>query len=81
MIKNKTWAMLSEKEIREEAKITDKEKSAVDAFVKAAKELPKGLVIGISDFKDRDDGITVSKRITSGMTQVVARVRKKSLIF
>jgi len=73
--------MLSEKEIREEAKLTDKEKTAVDAFVKAAKDLPKGLVIGISDFDDRNDGIIVSKMITSGMSEVVARVRRKSLIF
>jgi hypothetical protein len=80
MIRNKTWAMLTEEEIEKEAKLTPKEQAAVDAFVAAAKALPRSLCVGISDYDDGDDGLTVSKRITSGMTRVVANVRKKSLI-
>jgi hypothetical protein len=80
MILNKTWAMLTEEEIEKEAKLTPKEKAAVDAFVSAAKALPRSLCVGISDYEDKDDGLTVSKRITPGFTQVVANVRKRSLL-
>jgi hypothetical protein len=80
MIRNKTWAMLTEEEIEKEAKLTPKEQAAVDAFVAAAKALPRSLCVGISDYEDKDDGLTVSKRITKGMTQVVANVRKRSLL-
>ncbi len=80
MIRNKTWAMLTHEEIEKEAKLTPKEQAAVDAFVAAAKALPRSLCVGISDYEDKDDGLTVSKRITKGMTQVVANVRKRSLL-
>jgi hypothetical protein len=80
MIRNKAWAMLTDDEIEKEAKLTAKEQAAVDAFVAAAKALPRSLCVGISDYGDKDDGLTVSKRITKGMTQVVANVRKRSLL-
>lgn len=72
--------MLTDEEVEQEAKLTPKEQAAVDAFVAAAKALPRSLCVGISDYEDKDDGLTVSKRITKGMTQVVANVRKKSLV-
>lgn len=80
MIRNKTWAMLTEKEIEKEAKLNPREQAAVDAFVAAAKALPKSLCVGISNYKDRDDGLTISKRITPGFTQVVLNIRKRSLV-
>ena len=72
--------MLSDEEIEKAAKLTPKEQAAVDAFVAAANALPRSLCVGISDYEDKDDGLTVSKRITSGFTQVVANVRKRSLV-
>ena len=80
MIRNKSWAMLTDKEIAKAAKLNPQEQAAVDAFVAAAKALPKSLCVDVSDYDDKDDGLTVSKRITSGMTQVVAHIRKRSLI-
>lgn len=80
MIRNTTWAMLTEEEIEKKAKLTPKEQAAVNAFVAAAKALPRSLCVGISDFDDKDDGLTVSKRITTKMTQIVAHVRKRSLL-
>jgi hypothetical protein len=71
---------MTEEEIEKEAKLTPKEQSAVDAFVEAAKSLPRSLCVGISDYDDGDDGLAVYKRITPGMTRVVANVRKKSLV-
>ncbi len=80
MIRNKTWSMLTDEEIEKEAKLTPKEQAAVDAFVAAAKALPRSLCIDKSDYENEDDGLTVSKRITPNMTQVVAHIRKRSLL-
>lgn len=80
MYKDRTWADLTDAEIEKAAKLTAKEQAAVDAFVAAAKALPRSLSVGISDYDDRDDGLTISKRITPGFTQVVANVRKRSLL-
>lgn len=81
MIRNKSWAALSEAEIAKAAKLTPGEQTAVDAFVAAATALPKSICVNVSDYDDGDDGLVVSKRITSGMTQAVANIRKKSLVF
>lgn len=73
--------MLSESQIAKREKLTPKEQAAVDAFVSAAKALPRTLCVHLEDYGDRDDGLSVSKRITKGSCRVVANIRKRSLIF
>ena len=70
---------MTEKEVVEARKLTPEEKGAVDAFIAAARNLPKSICVGIEDFDG--PGIIVSKRISRGYAFHVAKLRKKSLIF
>jgi hypothetical protein len=72
---------MTEKEIKAAAKLTEQEQQAVNHFVAAAKALPKSICLELSDYDDGNDGLEIHKRITKGSSQVVARIRKKSLIF
>lgn len=81
MIKNKRYFDLTEEEVAKASKLTSKEQARVDAFVAAAKALPRGITVETSDYGDKDDGLIVSKRITEGSSKHVAHVRKRSLIF
>ena len=63
-------------------KLTPKEKSAVEAFLKAAENLPKSMCIRLEDFVAKDEcHLTIHKRITRGFAVSVGGVRKRSLIF
>jgi hypothetical protein len=81
MIRNKRYFDLTEEEIEKASRLTPKEQAAVDAFIAAAKALPRGITIAVSDWGDRDDGLTISKSITKGSCQQVAHIRKRSLVF
>lgn len=74
----RTYMSLSEKEIERRAKLTPKEQQAVDALVAAIKALPKSLTLDVVDYDD--ETARISKRITRGSSQVVASVKKKSLV-
>lgn len=78
---NKTYLDLTESEIQSRAALTPKEKAAVDAFIAAAKALPKSICIDVDKNDWNEPNLTVSKRITRGSTQQVAALRKKSLCF
>ncbi len=78
MKNSKRYIDLSQAEIDERAKLTPKEEVAVQAFLAAAKALPRTLHIHLDDF---NYDLTVSKRLTAGSSQVVAELHKKSLCF
>ena len=63
------------------AQLTPHERLAVDAFLAAAKALPRNICIDL----DKDDWshqhLSVSKRISRGMALRVGGLRKRSLIF
>lgn len=67
---------LTDKERAKGKKLTPKERAAVDAFLAAAKALPRSLCIDLDEV-----GITVSKRITPGAAMQVAALRKRTLEF
>lgn len=77
----KTYLELSEKEIKSRAALTPKEQTAVDAFLAAAKALPKSICIDVDHNDWGEPNLTVSKRITRGSARQVAALRKKSLSF
>jgi len=77
----KTYLELSEAEIEARECLTSKEQIAVDAFMRAAKALPKSICISVDEFWDNEPSLKVSKRITSGAARQVAALRKKSLCF
>lgn len=81
MIRDKTYLECTEEELKRHAKLTPKEKAAIDIFLAAAKALPRGITVSMEDYGDRTDGIRVSKRITRGSSQEVAHLYKPSLIF
>jgi hypothetical protein len=72
---------LSESEIKASATLTPKEQSAVNAFIAAAKALPKSICIEVDGNDWGEPNLLVSKRITSYSTQQVASLHKKSLCF
>ncbi len=78
---DKTYLELDETEIKARAALTPKEKTAVDAFIAAAKALPESICIDVDDNDWGEPNLTVSKRITRGSAQQVASLRKKSLCF
>lgn len=78
-LSHKGYFELTEKERKKRAILTPKEKAAVDAFLAAAKALPKSICITIDDWDEPN--LKVSKRITSGSCQQVAGLRKQSLCF
>lgn len=63
--------------IAEKKKLTPTEQAAVDAFVAAAKGLPKSICI---DF-DSEGELLIQKRIEPGLAAQVAIVKKRSLAF
>lgn len=75
MIKNKTWATLTEAEIDAEAKLTAKESRAVAALVRAARRLPSNLTL-----RTDDEGLIIGKRITPGYSRNVAAVKRRSFL-
>ena len=77
---DRSYLDLTEEEIKALAKLTPKEQTAVDAFLAAAKALPKSLCIDVRDDAG-EPNLKVSKRITRGSCQQVAGLRKKSLVF
>lgn len=80
-MRNKTYIELDATEIKALAALTPKEKTAVDAFLAAAKALPKSICIKVDDGWDNEPNLRVSKRTTRGSAQQVATLRKKSLSF
>lgn len=72
---------LTPAERKQRATLTPAEQIAVDAFLRAAKALPKTLCIHVRDYDDGGDNLAVSKRITAGSAMRVAGLRKKSLVF
>jgi hypothetical protein len=77
----KTYLELTHDERRNRAKLTAKEQAAVDAFISAAKALPRSICIDVDDNDWGDPHLTVSKRITAGSATQVAKLHKKSLCF
>lgn len=77
---NKSYFDLTEAEIDQRSELNPKEKTAVDAFIAAAKALPKSICIDV-DSNEGEPNLKVSKRITRGAAQQVAALRKKSLCF
>ena len=62
--------------------LTPEEQLAVDAFLTAAKALPKSLCIDFeSDPFEGEPNLSVRKRTSPGSAQEVATLRKKSLGF
>jgi hypothetical protein len=78
MIRNKSWAMLTEKEIKKESQLNEKEKLAVDSLLAALKGLPSSLCISYNDY---DHEFVIQKRIIPGFARKVANLKKKSLFF
>jgi hypothetical protein len=76
MIKNKTWAELTQAEVDAEAKLTAKESRAVSSLVRAVRRLPSGFCLSVDD-----EGFSVQKRITKGFAMGVAAVKRKTLHF
>lgn len=76
----KTYFDLSEDELTERAALTPSERQAVDAFISAARALPKTLCIDVNSFGEAPQ-LTISKRLTAGSAQQVAQLTKKSLCF
>lgn len=70
---------MTAEEQEEAGKLTPEEKAAVDAFIAAARNLPKLIHVNIEVFDE--PGLIVSKRISFGSCVQVAKLRKKSLIF
>jgi hypothetical protein len=73
---HKTLSDLTPEQVERRARLTPKEKAAVDALVAAAKALPSTICIDVDE-----DGLTVQKRVTRGYARGVAHLRKKSLNF
>ena len=62
--------------------LTQEEQTAMDAFLAAAKSLPKSLCIDFeSDPFEGEPNLRVSKRTSPGSAQEVGTLRKKSLGF
>lgn len=79
---NKSWFDLTDEEKKELSKLTPDEQVAVDAFIAAARALPKTLCIGLEPDADVDENhLTISKRITANSCRQVAGLHKKSLCF
>ena len=76
----KTFLDMTQTERDKKGELTPDEKTAVDNFLAAAKALPKSICIEVDDW-DEAATLKVSKRITRGMAQQVASLRKKSLCF
>lgn len=74
---DKRYLDLTKREIKERARLTPEEKTAVEALLAAVRALPKSLCLDV----DEEDGFSVSKRITRGSCKQVACVRRKSLKF
>jgi len=72
----KRYFDLTEKEIKARARLGPKEQAAVDALKAAVKALPRSICLEVDE-----EGLRISKRITSGSAQEVATVRKASLEF
>lgn len=81
MMDYKTYLELTDEEIKFRAALTPKEKAAVDAFIAAARALPKSICIAVDDNGWGEPNLKVSKRITRGSAKQVAALRKKSLVF
>jgi hypothetical protein len=80
MNSRKSYLELSAEDINQHATLTKKEKAAIDAFIRAARALPRTICAEIID----DEGqttLTVCKRITARAAKRVAGLRKKSLCF
>lgn len=76
MFKNRGYLELSPEEISKAAKLTPKEKAAVDAFIVAALALPRGITISIED----DMGLQIWKKITRGSSHGVGQVKRRRLV-
>ncbi len=76
----KSLSEMTAKEQKDARKLTQEEKAAVNAFIAAARKLPKSICISVDDL-GYDCGLFVSKRVAIGSAVNVATLRKKSLIF
>jgi hypothetical protein len=66
----------------ERAELTPQERKAVDAFIAAAKALPRSIYIDVPSWPDDGDfHLIVGKRLTSSRGRHVARLKKRSLVF
>jgi hypothetical protein len=80
MSKNKkAFYEMTPKERAEAAKLTPEEKEAVDALIKAVKNLPKTICIAVDQYDDAT--LRVRKRITSHSAVSVATLHKPSIYF
>jgi hypothetical protein len=77
----KRYFDMTDEERDKKARLTPKEKLAVDNLIAAAKALPKSLCLEVEDDWDGEGHLRVSKRITRHSSQQVATLRKKSLKF
>lgn len=77
---DKSYLELTQDEIAQRKKLTPKEQRAVDAFIAAARALPRSLCIDVDSFGEAPH-LTVSKRITHGSASQVAELTKSSLCF
>jgi len=63
------------------ASLTPEEKTAINAFIQAARNLPKSICIEVDDDWEGKAGIIINKRTSPHSCQQVAGLRKKSLVF
>ena len=68
--------MLTDAEIKAEAKLTAKESRAITALTQAARRLPKGIVLDVNE-----EGLVIRKLITPGYAHCVTTLKRKSLKF
>ena len=75
----KAYFDMTPEEKRQAAKLTPEEKAAVDAVVKAVKNLPKSICIAVEEYDDAT--LRVRKRITENSAVSVATLHKPSICF
>ena len=77
----KTFLELTPAERKSRAELNSREQAAVDAFIAAAKALPRSICIELNDDDWGEPHLIVSKRITRGSATQVAALRKCTLVF
>lgn len=76
----KTYLEMTKEEIAQKKRLTPKEQAAVDAFLAAAKALPRSICIEVDTFGEAPH-LVVQKRITDGSAVSVGELTKSSLCF
>ena len=78
---HKKFFDLTPAERKARAKLNPQEQAAVDAFIAAAKALPRSICIEVNDNDWGEPHLLVSKRVTRGSATQVAALRKCTLVF